>query len=322
MPYSYTRQNAGAELGWDLARATRLGLAFDRESWDRKFREVKNTDENIWKAHRSTPGRSPGSRCASSYRVRRPLDRRLQHRGRRRTASSRRRPPPTCPTCASSTRRPASGTSYNVQAQFFATDAWSFFRRGDRRNDELRARACSACRRTTSPPTTPSSATRRATTSTSSSSASRHGPQDPAERRGSPGRPPRPTRSTTGRRTSTEVTDTWGVGFTEKLAKSWTLDVTANLSRSDGKADLLQPARRHAGPRESASTTTRTSSCSASWAGSTTRSQRRRRSASSTAGRTTRSTASSSRACRTTCPERCSSTPTTATTGAACWAST
>ena len=35
VPYAYTRQNASAELGWDLARATRLGLSFERERWNR-----------------------------------------------------------------------------------------------------------------------------------------------------------------------------------------------------------------------------------------------------------------------------------------------
>ena len=50
VPYGYTKQNASAELGWDLARATRLGFSFERESWNRKFREIKDSDENIWKA--------------------------------------------------------------------------------------------------------------------------------------------------------------------------------------------------------------------------------------------------------------------------------
>jgi hypothetical protein len=47
--YSYNRQNYGAELGWDLARATRLTLRYDRESWDRELREVDSTDEDTFK---------------------------------------------------------------------------------------------------------------------------------------------------------------------------------------------------------------------------------------------------------------------------------
>src|SRR4029079_5885225 len=39
-----------------------------------------------------------------------------------------------------------------------------------------------------------------------------------------------------------EVTDTWGLGWTEKFAKLWTLDLTGNLSRSDGRALFPRPA--------------------------------------------------------------------------------
>jgi len=49
VPNLYTVQNAGAELGWDVLANTRLALSFNRESWDRKLREVKTTDENIYK---------------------------------------------------------------------------------------------------------------------------------------------------------------------------------------------------------------------------------------------------------------------------------
>jgi hypothetical protein len=44
VPYSYTKQNYGAELGWDFARATHLALRYDRESWDRELREVDTTE--------------------------------------------------------------------------------------------------------------------------------------------------------------------------------------------------------------------------------------------------------------------------------------
>ena len=110
VPYAYTRQNASAEVGWDLARATRLGFAFERESWDRKFREVKTSDEDIWKATFDTRP-VPWFALRSSYRIRRPLDRALRRGGRRGQLHRARREPPTSPTCASSTKRPASGTS-------------------------------------------------------------------------------------------------------------------------------------------------------------------------------------------------------------------
>ncbi len=49
VPYSYKKQNYGAEIGWDFARSSRLALLYDRESWDREFREVESTDEDIFK---------------------------------------------------------------------------------------------------------------------------------------------------------------------------------------------------------------------------------------------------------------------------------
>lgn len=49
VPYSYTRENVGIELGWDVTRTTNLALAYTMESWDREFREVSDADEDIVK---------------------------------------------------------------------------------------------------------------------------------------------------------------------------------------------------------------------------------------------------------------------------------
>lgn len=47
VPYEYSREQIGAELGWDLTDATHLGLVVERLSWDRTFREVSETDETL-----------------------------------------------------------------------------------------------------------------------------------------------------------------------------------------------------------------------------------------------------------------------------------
>jgi MtrB/PioB family decaheme-associated outer membrane protein len=47
VPYAYTRQDAGAELGWDLARSTRFTLAYTLKTIDREFREVDSSDEDL-----------------------------------------------------------------------------------------------------------------------------------------------------------------------------------------------------------------------------------------------------------------------------------
>ncbi len=47
VPYAWTRQNATAELGFEVTNATRLGFAYILESWDREFREIESSDEDI-----------------------------------------------------------------------------------------------------------------------------------------------------------------------------------------------------------------------------------------------------------------------------------
>ena len=49
VPYSYTVQDLGADIGWNLGEASRLGLSFDRQSWDRKYREIQTSDEDVLK---------------------------------------------------------------------------------------------------------------------------------------------------------------------------------------------------------------------------------------------------------------------------------
>ena len=49
VPYAYTRQDLGAEVGWDIGRSTRLALAYNLQSWDREFREVDQMDEDVLK---------------------------------------------------------------------------------------------------------------------------------------------------------------------------------------------------------------------------------------------------------------------------------
>jgi MtrB/PioB family decaheme-associated outer membrane protein len=45
-PYSYTRETATAELGWEVNRSSNLLLAVERRSWKRELQETANTDED------------------------------------------------------------------------------------------------------------------------------------------------------------------------------------------------------------------------------------------------------------------------------------
>ncbi len=49
VPYAYTVQDLGAELGWDFVRNSRLALSYTLQTWDREFREVESSDEDILK---------------------------------------------------------------------------------------------------------------------------------------------------------------------------------------------------------------------------------------------------------------------------------
>ncbi len=49
VPYSYRRDNFSVELGWDATSTTNLVLAYMMESWDRDFREIEDSDEDIIK---------------------------------------------------------------------------------------------------------------------------------------------------------------------------------------------------------------------------------------------------------------------------------
>ena len=49
VPYAFTRDDLGAELGWDLSDRTGFELSYHRKSFDREFREVESSDEDVLK---------------------------------------------------------------------------------------------------------------------------------------------------------------------------------------------------------------------------------------------------------------------------------
>ncbi len=49
VPYSYSRDDLGVELDFEVSDSTSLGLSYRTLSWDRTFRETTNTDEDIVK---------------------------------------------------------------------------------------------------------------------------------------------------------------------------------------------------------------------------------------------------------------------------------
>lgn len=49
VPYDWTRDSFEVELGWDATDRTNVSLAYGMESWDRSFRETTSTDEDSLK---------------------------------------------------------------------------------------------------------------------------------------------------------------------------------------------------------------------------------------------------------------------------------
>jgi MtrB/PioB family decaheme-associated outer membrane protein len=237
VPYAYTRQNASAEVGWDLARATRLGFAFERESWDRKFREVRNSDENIWKATFDTrplpwfalrSSYQYGDRSIGHYDVEAAEDSFIVSTG----ATN-------LPDLRKFDEAARKRHLFNVQGQFFPSDVWSVFL-GVTGNDQNYEKSLFGLQKDDN---------------TSYNAELSYAPGDNLNlfvfgdrmdrKLRQKGRQSAATPSTSPLDDWTanldETTDTWGAGITSKLSRRWTLDVSANWSRSDGTADLFSP---------------------------------------------------------------------------------
>jgi MtrB/PioB family decaheme-associated outer membrane protein len=237
VPYSYKRQNASAELGWDLARATRLALSFERESWDRDFREISSSDENVLKATFDTRPASWLS-LRSSYLY---GDRSI---GRYDVAASEESftvssAPTNLPDLRKFDEAARKRHVYNVQGQLFPSDTWNFFV-GLTGNDQKFDKSLFGLQKDDS---------------TSYNAEISYAPgdrfnvflfgdrQDRKVRQKARQSGASPSTSPLDDWTASlaETTDTLGAGLTAKLASRWTLDLSANWSRSDGKADLFSP---------------------------------------------------------------------------------
>ena len=124
VPYGYTREDASAELGWDIGKRSRLALSYGLQTWDREFREVESSDEDILRLtydNRLTDRLNLraryeiGDRSIDGYDV---------------EAAEASFVEPEGVTLPEALRRfdeaERNYGEYNVQAQWFATDAWNF----------------------------------------------------------------------------------------------------------------------------------------------------------------------------------------------------
>jgi MtrB/PioB family decaheme-associated outer membrane protein len=238
VPYAYTRQNAGAEIGWDLSHDSRLALLYDRESWDRDFREVESTDEDVWKLSFDThpferltlhSSYELGDRSIGPYHTEAQEVTFVEPEGINNQLGLRK-----------FDQAARQYDAFNVLAQVFATEAWnltfgatsrkedydkslfglqkddvlqynaevsyapgenlSFFLFGQRADRDVRQKA------------------RQSSSDVPSTS-----PLDDWQAK------------------LNEVTDTWGLGLNSRFGPRWTLDLSSTWSKSDGEADLFSP---------------------------------------------------------------------------------
>jgi MtrB/PioB family decaheme-associated outer membrane protein len=124
VPYGYTREDASAELGWDIGKKSRLALSYGLQSWDREFREVESSDEDILRLTFDTRPMDRltlraryeiGDRSIDGYDVEAAEASFVEPEGVSLPAGLRRYD-----------EAERNYDDYNVQAQWFATDAWNF----------------------------------------------------------------------------------------------------------------------------------------------------------------------------------------------------
>jgi MtrB/PioB family decaheme-associated outer membrane protein len=238
VPYAYTRQNAGAELGWDLARATRLGLSFERESWNRKFREIKDSDENIWKVTFDTRP-VPWFALRSSYQY---GDRSI---GRYNVAAGAEASfvDPEDPTNLPELRKYDEAARkqhlYTIQGQFFPSDTWSLFLGAVGNNQKFDESVFGLQKDDNNTYNAELSYAPGDNFNFFLFGSRQDRKVDQAARQS--GATPSTNPLDSWFANIDETTDTWGAGLTSQFAKRWTFDLSANYSKSDGKVGLFSP---------------------------------------------------------------------------------
>lgn len=234
VPFSYTRQNYGAELGWDLGHASRLALLYDRESWDREFREVDSTDEDLWKLSFDThpyerltvhASYELGDRSTGPYHVEAQEASFVEPEGIT-----------NLPGLRKFDEAERQYDAFNVLAQVFATDAWNFTLGANLRNEDYDKSLFGLQK--------DDSLSYNAEVSyTPGESFSfflfgQRTDRDVRQRSRQSGATPSTNPLDDWLADFDEATDTWGLGLNGKHGPDWTFELSGNWSRSDGEADF------------------------------------------------------------------------------------
>lgn len=233
VPYSYTRQDLGAEFGWDIGRASRLALSYNLQSWDREFREVDQMDEDTFKLTFDTQPFS-GFGVRASYEVGdRTIDEYLveaqeytfihpeginNQPGLRKYDEAARE-----------------FDQYNVQVSWFPTEAWNFFvgttgRNEDYDESELGLLEDEVLQYNAEIGYAPGE-------NLNIYLFGHIADRDSLQAARQSGATPSPNPIDSWFADMDETTQTYGLGFTSKI-KAWTADISARYSDSDGEIDF------------------------------------------------------------------------------------
>ncbi|HYN23373.1 MAG TPA: MtrB/PioB family outer membrane beta-barrel protein, partial [Thermoanaerobaculia bacterium] len=233
VPFSYTRQDAGAELGWDVGKASRLAASYNLQTWDREFREIDSSDEDIFRLTFDTKPSALwnlrasyefGDRTTDEYLVEAMEESFLHPEGAN-----------NLPTLRKFDEAAREYDQYNVQATFLPAEAWSFFagvtgRSEDYTESEFGLIEDEILQYNAEIGYTPGE---KLTFYLFGHRADRDAFQKARQSGATPSTNPLDTWTVA----FNEVTDTWGLGFTSKVA-AWTTDISAQYSKSDGDADF------------------------------------------------------------------------------------
>jgi MtrB/PioB family decaheme-associated outer membrane protein len=236
VPFSYTKNDLGAELGWNIGTASRLALSYNLQTWDREFREVESSDEDILKLAFDT---HPGDRfnLRASYEL---GDRSIDGYDPE-AAESSFVEPEGLTNLATLRRFDEAAREYdqfNVNAQIFATDALSFFvgvtgRNDDYNKSEFGLISDDVLQYNAEVAYAPNDAINFYLFG-------HRFDRESFQRSRQSGATPSTNPQDNWDLTLDETTDTFGLGFTTKHS-AWTTDLQANYSKTDGNADFFSP---------------------------------------------------------------------------------
>lgn len=237
VPYAYSRQNLGGDLSWDLGKRSHLVLGYELESWDRDYREIKTSDEDIYRVAFDTQPSDRfslraryeyGDRSIGAYDTAAQEDSFVESEGITNLLGLRKYD-----------EAARTYDSVNVEAQMFATDALSFTFGATRRNEDYDKSQFGL--------SYDDILQYNAELGYSPGESfnfflfgHRADRETQLKARQSGATPSvNPLDNWTG--TFNEVTDTWGLGLNGKVGPHWGYDLSANWTKSDGEAAIFSP---------------------------------------------------------------------------------